>query len=484
MTPFLLITILLFLVFCIKPLLFPRTGKLPFIPFHLSLYDALRGVGKTRFYDSRLRPLTEKYGAVWYWSAGRWVILLTKPSYLTRVFRNEQIVSKAGFIKKVPWGVFARLMGENIIDAHEDEWRYIASVMKPGIQRSFNIDSLVTKSQKLARLFLENTKLNASINTGVTIDPLTHRWAVSTYCEYFLDVELNCLDNNNVRLEKLMGEMEKAVIPLAPLFTEFPVIERLWKLFPDRRRAFGFVDEMESLLVSYTDQHLKQPPLPENADKMIHALQRARVEGALSEYRYRSNLKMLFVAGTENIQFGLISAMWELAKYQNLQDAVRHEVRSSLPTPYTAKEINSLPILTSICYEVLRLYPPLSQLIGRVALDEMPLDEENFIPKGTWVGWSAYGVQTDPNVWGPRATEFDPSRWGATIEAVNDAFRLHQARGNYITFNGYTRRCLGSHFALTQFKIVLCELLRALEWTIDPSYKLQTTVVSLVHFSW
>ncbi|KAJ5715362.1 sporulation-specific N-formyltyrosine oxidase Dit2 [Penicillium malachiteum] len=367
-------------------------------------------------------------------------------------------------------------MGENIIDAHEDEWRYIASVMKPGIQRTFSIASLVKKSQKLARLFLETQRLNAPENSGVTVDPLTHRWSVSTYCEYFLDVEVECLERSDVRLEKLMGKMGDSVIPLAPLFTEFPIIERLWWLFPDRRRAFGYVDEIEKQLVAYTEQHMKIPPSPENADKMIHGLQRARAEGSLSEYRYRSNLNMLFVAGTENIQIALTSAMWELAKNLDLQSAVRDEVIDSLPGTYSGKDINNLPRLTSLCLETLRLYPPLSQLVGRYALDDMPLDEENVIPKGTWVGWSAYGVQTDPNVWGPRVREFNPSRWGTTIEQINDAFRMHQAKGNFITFNGYTRRCLGSHFALTQFKVVLCELLRALKWTRDPSYKLETTV--------
>ena len=39
----------------------------------------------------------------------------------------------------------------------------------------------------------------------------------------------------------------------------------------------------------------------------------------------------------------------------------------------------------------------------------------------------------DPSVWGPRAKDFDPSQWGSNIEEINDTFRLHQARGNYIT---------------------------------------------------
>ncbi|KFX94356.1 hypothetical protein O988_06351 [Pseudogymnoascus sp. VKM F-3808] len=463
----------------LKPILFPRVGKLPFIPFHISLYDALRGVGKTGFYDNRLRALTEKYGAVWYWSAGRWVVILTKPDYLTRVFRNEQIVSKAGFIKKVPWGVFARLMGENIIDAHDDQWKLFSSIMKPGIQRPFTIDSIVQKSQKLAQLFLDNQG-QASPNKGVTIDPFVHRWAVSVYGEYFLDVELGCLENAHVRLEQLIGELNDSVIPLAPILTEFPILERLWWLFPARRRAFALVDEIDSLIVAHTEHHLTKPPSPENANKMIHYLQRARSEGTISEWHYRSNLNMMFIAGNENMLFAVTSAMWELAKNPTIQDDLRKEVLNSLPSDYNAKDVDALPLLAAIAYETLRLYPPLSQFINRLALDDMPLDDEHVIPKGTWVGWSAYGVQTDPNVWGPRAKDFDPSRWGLTIKEVHYSFRLHQSRGNYITFNGYTRRCLGSGFALMQMKVVLCELVKQLYWTKDPSYELTTTVRALL----
>ncbi|RFU33138.1 hypothetical protein B7463_g3159, partial [Scytalidium lignicola] len=477
MSIFLLVFVVLALF--LKPILFPRVGNLPFIPFHLSLYDALRGIGKTSFYDNRLRPLTEKYGAVWYWNAGRWVLIITKPSYLTHVFRNEQIVSKAGFIKKVPWGVFARLMGENIIDSHDDQWKLFSSIMKPGIQRPFSVDSLVKKSEKLAQMLLQNQQY-AAADSGVIIDPFVHRWAVSVYGEYFLDVELECLENPHVRLEQLLGELNQSVIPLGPLFTEFPIIERLWWLFPARRRAFALVDEIDSLIVEHTEHHLKLPPLPENANKMIHHLQRARIEGTISEWHYRSNLNMMFIAGNENMLFAVTSAMWELAKNLSIQDEVRNEVLSSLPDTYTANDVNALPLLTAVAYETLRLYPPLSQFINRLALDDMALDNAHIIPKGTWVGWSAYGVQTDLNVWGPRAKEFDPSRWGTTIDEVNRAFRLHQARGHYITFNGYTRRCLGSGFALTQLKVALCELVKNVSWTKDPSYKLTITVVSLM----
>jgi xanthocillin biosynthesis cytochrome P450 monooxygenase len=139
-------------------------------------------------------------------------------------------------------------------------------------------------------------------------------------------------------------------------------------------------------------------------------LQRARLEGIISEWHYRSNLNMMFIAGNENMLFAVTSAMWELAKNLNIQDDLRKEVLSSLPTDYRSNDVSALPLLAAVAYETLRFYPPLSQFINRLALDDMPLDDVHVIPKGTWVGWSAYGVQTDPNVWGPGAKDFDPSQ--------------------------------------------------------------------------
>jgi xanthocillin biosynthesis cytochrome P450 monooxygenase len=139
-----------------------------------------------------------------------------------------------------------------------------------------------------------------------------------------------------------------------------------------------------------------------------------------------------------------------------------------------------LPYLTSVIFELLRLYTPVSQLINRVTLEPAVLGGDIHIPANTWVGWNAYGVHIDKNVWGPDALEFLPERWGNKVEDMHSKFRKDTVRGAYIPFNAHTRKCLGQGFALLEMKIMLFELLRRVQWRIDPEYKLKLTSVSYI----
>lgn len=144
----------------------------------------------------------------------------------------------------------------------------------------------------------------------------------------------------------------------------------------------------------------------------------------------------------------------------------------------TSEVLNKLPYLTSLVCELLRVYPPVSQLINRVTLENALLAGKIEIPKGTWVGWNAPGVQSDAAVWGPTAREFIPERWGNKAEEIMAKARRETVRGNYIAFNAYTRKCLGQGYAILEMKMVLFELVRLLRWRIDPKYQFKLTSVS------
>jgi xanthocillin biosynthesis cytochrome P450 monooxygenase len=139
-----------------------------------------------------------------------------------------------------------------------------------------------------------------------------------------------------------------------------------------------------------------------------------------------------------------------------------------------------MPYLAAVLYELLRLYPPVSQLINRVTTDRAVLGGRIVLPKRTWVGWNAYGAHVDPANWGTTAGTFDPARWGSDVEKMKAKVRKDCVDGRYIPFNAHSRKCLGQGFALLEMKTVLFELVRRTKWTIDPSYKLKLTSVSYV----
>lgn len=126
----------------------------------------------------------------------------------------------------------------------------------------------------------------------------------------------------------------------------------------------------------------------------------------------------------------------------------------------------------------MRLYPPVSQLINRVTTAPAMLGGQIPIPARTFVGWNSYGVHVNPQVWGADAQEFVPERWGSTVSEMHARFRRETVRGTYIPFNAHSRKCLGQAFVLLQMKILMFELLRRVEWRVDPGYKLKMTPVS------
>src|SRR5579862_3990715 len=94
----------------------------------------------------------------------------------------------------------------------------------------------------------------------------------------------------------------------------------------------------------------------------------------------------------------------------------------------TNELLANMPYLTATIYELLRIYPPVSQLINRVTTRPVQLGGKIYIPERTWVGWNAYGVQMDPQVWGPTVDQFIPERWGTSPDEIQAKYRREGVR--------------------------------------------------------
>jgi cytochrome P450 len=136
-----------------------------------------------------------------------------------------------------------------------------------------------------------------------------------------------------------------------------------------------------------------------------------------------------------------------------------------------------LPYLTSVIYECLRLFPPISQLINRQTSTDVLVGGEILIPKGTFVGYNSYSTNRDKSAWGLDADTFKPERWGSTSEEIHKTYRKARARAEFISFHGGKRACLGERFAMLEMRITLVELARTFEWVLDESWEDRKTPV-------
>lgn len=237
------------------------------------------------------------------------------------------------------------------------------------------------------------------------------------------------------------------------------------------------MQEFGDLLV---DTVRKRPPTTSvDGEQVVDRLDRALKEGLIDEEQYRANLKVTFLTAHENAQQLLNSAFWELGNNQVIQQKVRAEVLATATENPSTDLVNSLPYLFAVVLELLRLYPPVSQLINRVTTARAVLGGEVAIPNRTWVGWNAFGVHTDPAHWGADAREFKPERWGRDVKSIQSNMRMKTTQCHFIAFNAHSRKCLGQGFAVLQMKILLFEMVRRIEWVVDPGYQLKLTSVSV-----
>ncbi|KAE8404447.1 cytochrome P450 [Aspergillus pseudonomiae] len=445
-----------------------RCPGIPSIPLYISVYDAYRRVSEIGFHNTRLRPVLETHGAVNIWNSGQWAVLVTKPEYVVRILRNERVVAKGGFYGKVPHSTLAGLFGENIIDSDGELWKQFTGIMKPGIQRAHNISALKIASCRLIATF-KREQQQAPSDRGVVINDIIERWAIDVFGDSFFDVDFGALNGGTVRAQDallaILWNLGGHLIHL------FPVLERIgWPLRPARPYCFSMIRELEEALIDVTEKLTSTETPSGRSEKLIYRLKRARDNGLMSDFHYRSNLKMLFFAGHENVKFALIATLWELSQNPQIQDKLYQEITAHSPSSSDEDDLKTLPYLTAVLAETLRLYPPVSQLINRKTLEPVYLGNGITIPQGTWVGWTAYGVHTDPNTWGLTAHEYRPERWGDDVHAIQRTISQQQVRGSYIPFNAWTRSCIGSEFALLQLRVTLYEIVRHFEITHAPEY--------------
>ncbi|KAL3537464.1 hypothetical protein ACH5RR_000830 [Cinchona calisaya] len=115
-----------------------------------------------------------------------------------------------------------------------------------------------------------------------------------------------------------------------------------------------------------------------------------------------------------------------------------------------------------ILYEVLRLYPPVTDLT-KIAHEDTKLGTL-IIPAGTQTMLPTVILHRERAILGEDAMEFNPMRFA---DGVANASKNEVA---YLPFSWGPRVCLGQNFALLQAKLRLATILQRFSFELSPSY--------------
>ena len=466
------VPILLTYLFFAPPKSFPK--NIPSVPFYYTLIPLFKDVDQSESYRKYLESPLKKYGAVKIFFGGRWNILVQRPAYIAEVLKHEDVYAKSGNQKKIPYSVLAEYTGDNIISSHGKDWRLYQSVIKPGLQQDVEARPVYSNAQKLVDLLLEE---QASSDTKSALAPrLLQRYTLANLSESLLGASFGTLQSPNAPLHAFQNQIKPLIFH--PIFLNFPFLDH----FPipmrisARKLARAFANELCNTVLRAHQQHahsdISNAPLG-------CRLVAAKDDRTWTDTQFQHNMISTFLAGHENPQLLLTSALFLLAEHPEWQRRVREEVSAA-----ESSALHDLPILTSIIYETLRLYPPISQLINRCTTSDVALGGKIPIPAGTYVGYNAYATGRDSEYWGADADEFRPQRWGEGIEEVGQTYRRANVKGGFIAFHGGRRACLGQKFAMFEAKITLTVMLKRLEWRIDPGWERRMTPVSWMRDEW
>lgn len=240
-----------------------------------------------------------------------------------------------------------------------------------------------------------------------------------------------------------------------------PFIGKLIAPSPRDQNGFG---KMMATCFRYVDQRAANP-----TDKRSDMLA-SFIRHGLSGDELRTEALEQIIAGSDTtataIRATLLHIMTNPGVYAKLQREIDGAVRDDrAPAPgdglISATQAKQLPYLQAVIREGLRVHPPVTNIFSRdvpAAGDTVTINSrdgtEAFLPGGVSIGYSAYAMHRDKEIYGDDADAFRPERW---FEADDAKLRI-MTTTNELIFGHGKFECLGKTVAHVELGKLIFEV--------------------------
>ena len=205
-----------------------------------------------------------------------------------------------------------------------------------------------------------------------------------------------------------------------------------WEWFPPLKKLLALRDEVDAILFDEIANRRTDPDVGKRKDILSLLV----AGGDADDQELRDELMTLLAAGHETTATALAWAFERLARHQPVIDKIRAEEGEEY--------------LDAVVKETLRIRPVISDVIRKIK-EPMQLGEWE-IPVDRHPTPAIALVQRDGEIYDDRL-EFRPERFIGNPKAFS----------GWIPFGGGRRRCVGSHMALLEMKVVIRAVLERVD---------------------
>ncbi|PWY92200.1 putative cytochrome P450 [Aspergillus heteromorphus CBS 117.55] len=228
--------------------------------------------------------------------------------------------------------------------------------------------------------------------------------------------------------------------------------------------TLGLLISWQQQIAEQTDivcQQYRKGTLPSGT--VFHAILQSDLPAHEKEpWRLNSEAQNLIHAGSETSAKSLEICLYYLLADRRMLETLRNELKTIMPEPRSTPswtELESLPYLSAVVKEGIRLQLGITTRSPRVAPTEVLQYGKWMIPAGTPVSMISWFVHTNKELF-PDGLAFQPERW---IKAAEAGFRLDR---HLTSFMRGGRQCSGINLAYGQIYISLAVLIRRFDFEL------------------
>lgn len=412
--------------------------------------------------------LHERHGDV-----ARLHILFRRIHYFFSAEAARQILvgHQADFVRETRLlRILESFQGRNVLTSEGADWERQRRILAPGFSPKRIAGYMQLMSAAIHDSVGEELPAQPGESAWVNVDFLTTRVT--------MDVILRTLFSHATTREEA-GRISTAVRVLTRQSMRevfWPFIPPKWLPYPGsaaKRKHLQVINDLIATQVSERTQRSAGAGAPNQdvLDMMLAARDDNPAAGSatLTSQEIHANCFLLFSAGFDTASSALTWWIGLMAQRPQVVARLREELGTESASSLGMESLARLVYLNATLKEAMRLYPPSTALITRVAQRDVVIGETP-VAKGGLVVVPIWHLHRDPRSFA-QADEFQPERF---LPGAADV-----PRSAYMPFGAGPHFCLGQHFATVEMALVAAHIVQNFDWGLEPGAVLPAPIVDV-----